>query len=334
MKPETGLVITENQAALTASDTNFINDVIQMWVNEADVETLTEKSYKTAAKMFTTFLSSNRITLSEETLKDWRRHLENTRAASTARLYFTITKTFVKWLAKRGYCAYDFGAGIKNVPLSNEVHSRDALTVVEAAKVMNSFHSNNKIKDLRDRAMIAVMITTGVRTVTVVNLKVGDIRRKQGQWVMACKVKARKEKVTVNLPDETKKILDEYLKARGKKLSPSDTLFVSTSRRNYGKKLTTQAVSRVAKAAFRRCDLDSAELTAHSCRHSFATISLLNGVSLDATSKALHHKDVRVTERYRHDISSLNNTATRVVAAAVFGEIKKQKGGIGNAQTN
>lgn len=324
MEPVTGLTVTEN-TALTVDNTSFAYDVIENWISDADVSELTEKSYRTAARMFVDFLTSNRVTLSEETLKDWRKHLIETRAASTARLYFTITKTFVSWLAKKSYCRCDFGNGVKNVQLSNDVHSRDALTVAEAAEVINSFDSD-KIKGCRDKAILALMITTGVRTVTVVNLTIGDIRRKHGRWVLICKVKARAEKVTVNLPDETKRLIDAYLKMRGGKLSPSDPLFVSTSRRNFGRKLTTQAVSRVAKSAFRACNLDSAGLVAHSCRHTFATLSLLNGVSLDETSKALHHRSVTVTETYRHDISAANNTATRVVAAAVFGELAKQKG--------
>lgn len=329
MEPTTELTVTENQTALAGNDVDFVNDVIENWISDADVNELTQKSYRTAARKFVDFLTSNRITLSEETLKGWRKHLTETRAASTARLYFTVTKTFVSWLAKRGYCRYDFGNGVKNVPLSTDTHSRDALTVAEAAKVLNSFHSSN-LKDLRDKTMLALMITTGVRTVTIVNLNVGDIRRKNGRWVLLCKVKARAEKVTVNLPDETKKLIDAYLKARGGgKLSPSEPLFTSTSRRNYGQKITTQAVSRVAKKAFRICGLDSAGLVAHSCRHAFATISLMQGVSLDETSKALHHRSVTVTENYRHDIEVANNTATRVVAAAVFKEMLKEtkKGG-------
>lgn len=66
-------------------------------------------------------------------------------------------------------------------------------------------------------------------------------------------------------------------------------------------------------------------ITAHSCRHSQASLALELGASLDEVSKNLRHKSVAVTEIYRHDQQTFNNTATRLVASAIFQRLKGVK---------
>lgn len=59
---------------------------------------------------------------------------------------------------------------------------------------------------------------------------------------------------------------------------------------------------------------------AHGLRHTFATISLANGVSLVTVSEALGHSDVGVTANvYSHVTESIAREAAATVNAAIFG---------------
>ena len=294
---------------------NFKDLVIAQWIKECDISALTAKSYNVAAHTLFQFLQDK--PLDETALIDFREYLKKSKATSTARLYFVIVKKFVAWLAKRGYCAANFAEGIKGVKLDSSTHSRDALTVNEAIDVIGAFDCNN-LKSLRDKCIMALMICCGLRTIEVVRLDCGDIEKRRGVWTMRIHGKARAGKVdTVIMPPQVKSMIDEYLKMRGK-VNSGAPLFVSTSRRNKNSRLQTQSISRLAKRAFINVGIDSQRVTAHSCRHSCATIALEAGVDLRAVSNNLRHKSITTTEIYLHNEQLFSNSTANTVADIIF----------------
>ena len=306
------LVIIENAVAEKSSETA---NLIQDWINHCDVSPLTQKSYDSAAKSFLAFLRENNLKLSEQSIINYREYLKQHFSTSTARLYFSICKTFCRWLAKRVGVA-DFATDIKNVKLDNSVHARDPLSIEEIATVINN------ISNLRDKCIVALMACCGLRTIEVVRLDCGDIEKRRGKYFLRIWGKARAGKVdSVCLPAELKQLIDEYLKSRGK-VSAAEPLFVSASRRNKNSRLQTQSISRLAKRAMKAVGLNSRRLVAHSLRHSFANNALSAGVDIRQVSKAMRHKSQAVTEVYLHDADLLNNPAAEVVTRNLFSFVK------------
>ena len=104
----------------------------------------------------------------------------------------------------------------------------------------------------------------------------------------------------------------EYLQARGR-VSDTEPLFVSVSDRNNGQRLTTRSIRRIAKEHLRDIHLDSDRLTAHSLRHTFATVALKNGAPLLQVKEAMRHNSVETTMIYAHSLDRISNGAERYV---------------------
>ena len=87
------------------ADFASVEKIVNQWIVENDIAPLTQKSYRTAAKVFVNWLSDNGVELNENALIDYREWLKLNRSTSSAKLYFTICRKLTAWLAKRGYIA-------------------------------------------------------------------------------------------------------------------------------------------------------------------------------------------------------------------------------------
>lgn len=316
---------TQNLAAvqeggkLTAD--NFTTNIIEQFIKEADVSTLTQKSYRNAAKDLLKFLSAKRAELSETSLIDYRENLKATRTPRGAKLYFGVAKHFTKWLNWRGYICRDFGAMLKGVKVDLSCHVKDSLELSEVVDVLKTMHDKTEI-DARNCAIFSLLVTTGIRVSSLVEIKLGDIERRKNVWTIKIFAKGHSGKdSTVILPDETKKLIDKYLKLRGK-VKNSDYLFTSCSRRNKGSRLTTQSVSKLCKKIFRTNGIDSPRLTAHSCRATCATLASNAGIEIEQVAECLLHASSSTTRIYIKSSRVLENPTSRAVADLIFSNLK------------
>ena len=295
------------------NELNFSQDLISEWISFCDVAQTTQKSYNKAVKSFFSYLKQKNITCpTRNDIINFRDTLLTNHTPATTRLYLTATKMFIKWLASKGLCS-NFADNVKNAGRAEDFHSRDALTVEEGKLVINSF-SGEDIKSIRDKCIMALMMTAGLRSIEVVRLNVGDIERRYGKIFLGVHGKGRAGKVDkVQISPKIKFLLDKYLNLRGT-VRQSDPLFVAISNRNFGQRLQTQTVSRLAKKSFRTVGIDSPKITCHSCRHTFATVVLENGVDISKVQRALRHRSPLTTEIYRHDLDDFNNDSTLVAA--------------------
>lgn len=169
------------------------------------------------------------------------------------------------------------------------------------------------IQGVRDYAMLNLMLRTGLRTIVVIRADVGDIRQQSGEAVLWIHGKGRDAKDEfVLLTQDTLKPLYEYIQARGQ-AEDTRPLFVSMSDRNKNQRLTTRSIRRIVKEHLRDIHLDSDRLTAHSLRHSFATIALLNGAPLLQVKEAMRHNSIETTIVYAHAMDRVSNGAERYV---------------------
>jgi len=90
-------------------------------------------------------------------------------------------------------------------------------------------------------------------------------------------------------------------------------LFASTSNRNSGGRLTTRTIRGLVKKQLRGIGLDDSRKSAHSLRHTFATLALSNGAPVTQVQEAMRHKDISTTMVYVHLMNRLKNAAERYV---------------------
>ncbi len=154
--------------------------------------------------------------------------------------------------------------------------------------------------NVRDKLLIHLMVTSGLRVGEVTALNIGDIKNDMIYVRNGKGGKARQ----VPLHPHTKELLEEYLEIRKGK---TNALFVN---KNYGR-FSTWGISLVLKKWGKYIDVD---INPHMMRHTFATrVYEKSGHDLLATQKLLGHARVETTQRYAHVTKSLANLVSILI---------------------
>ena len=270
---------------------NHFFPFVSKWIKFAAVSEKSAMTYCNCLKQLANYFADNNIsTPTREDLENWRDELiESGKSASTVVLYLTAAKLFFRWLAQENIYP-NIADHLKNrVKVNHDNHKKDALTAQEAASLIKSV-TGKDLKALRDRAIIALMTTSGLRSIEIVRANYCDIRKIQGGIYLFVQGKGRSDKSeSVRIAPQVYSLIQAYLKARGK-IASNVPLFVSTSRRNKNARLQTQTISRMVKGNLRDIGIDTPTVTCHSLRHTAATVMILAGQKLDAVQMVLRHK--------------------------------------------
>jgi len=176
-------------------------------------------------------------------------------------------------------------------------HLPGYLRLEEVEKLLEQPDSKTPM-GLRDRAMLEVLYSTGLRVSELTSLGVNDLDTKVG--CVRCIGKGDKERI-VPVGKKALGMVDKYLRdgrpqlLRNAKASSGPALFINRR----GVALSRVGVWKILSAYGRRAGLRVA-LTPHMLRHSFATHLLERGADLRSVQLMLGHADISTTQIYTH----------------------------------
>lgn len=281
----------------------FNQSLIDDWLNTSGISKSSAKTYDKCVRLFFEYLiQTDTITPTLDTVSSWIENLKaEGKSTATINLYLVSVKLFFKFLNCNGLSNIDLSS-FKCHKINQSIHKKDALTSDQGKIILKSFDTTST-QGLRDRAMVALMMCCGLRTIEIRRANVADITKIQGKTILFVQGKGKTQKADcVMVPAQVEEMLNSYLEARGT-VDPTAPLFASLQHQNQGGRLATGSISRIVKTAFRANHLDSKRLTAHSLRHSAATAMLLAGVPLIEIQRVLRHTSLESSLMYLHSNS-------------------------------
>ena len=151
-------------------------------------------------------------------------------------------------------------------------------------------------RGVRDRLILLLLYSTGIRLSELINIKVSDIDFSSGSIKILGK--GNKERI-LPFSDQLKSELKQYMD----KVQPVDWFFLTDK----GKKLYEKLVYRIVNSYLSKVTTISKK-SPHVLRHTFATHMLNNGADLNAIKEFLGHVSLSATQVYTHNtIKKLTN---------------------------
>ena len=152
----------------------------------------------------------------------------------------------------------------------------------------------NESAGLRDRAILEVMYSAGLRVAELVSLNLENWERDAD--ILRVIGKGRKERICP-LGRFAVKALNQWIEVRepDQKSKDPNAMFLN----RFGRRLTTRSIGRMLEKYLLETGLDR-QATPHTLRHSFATHMLDGGADLRSVQELLGHKSLTTTQIYTH----------------------------------
>lgn len=274
-------------------------EVVNYYLSQEDVKQSSKKLYARTLRLFFQWVeaeSKNIASLRKSDIVEYKQHLtEKGLSPLSVAAYLTALRKFYEW-AESEKLYPNIAKGVRT-PRRVQAFKKQHLTEGKSVELLDHFSDN-----MRDYAIINLMLRTGLRTIEVIRADVGDITYKGDRRILKIWGKGRAGKDDfVVLTEKAYKPIADYLKTR-KGVKAGEPLFCSDSHRNTGGRLTTRSISRICKNGLQAIGLDSREFTAHSLRHTTAVAILKNGGDIAEAQTVLRHANPATTQIYTESV--------------------------------
>jgi site-specific recombinase XerD len=274
---------------------------------ERNLSSLTIRNYRHYLKRFIEWLGAQNCTdltkVDLDLIRKYRVYLNRfqddhgeTLSKTTQSYHVIAIRSWFKWLVKN-----DVGV-LQPEKIDLPKGESTPMQFVSAEKIERLL-AQPKVSTkvgLRDRAMLEVLFSTGLRVSELVSLdrdKIDLERREFGVLGKGRKVRL------VFLSERASLWLEKYLQSRDDNWRPVFIRYSGSKAEitddGDSMRITTRSVQRIVSKYAKRARL-VVDLTPHGIRHSFATDLLNNGAGLREVQELLGHKNIATTQIYTH----------------------------------
>ncbi len=246
------------------------------------------------ATVSTTDLRQMFLEIETETIRKFLAFLgQQDYSKSTMARKLATLRSFYKFCRRRGYID---GNPLATIRTPKQEKRLPKFLEAGQIEVLLNTPDISTLLGARDRAMLEVMYSTGIRVSELVDLNMADV-----DFVGQClrvRGKGKKQRTTPIGPTALTAIR-RYLDMR--RIDPrsasfdQEALFVN----KHGQRLSTRSVRRKLDKYLTEAGLDPS-ISPHTLRHSFATHMLDNGADLRSVQELLGHQSLSTTQIYTH----------------------------------
>lgn len=277
------LEIERNLSHLTIRNYGLYLGRFADWLSEQGIDDLTQVDTDLTRKY--------RIFLSRYTDEKDKKLSKRTQS-----YYIIALRSFLKWLVKHDLPVLH----PEKIDLPKSEATSMQYLPIEKIELLLSQPSISKPSGLRDKAILEVLFSTGLRVSELVSLNRDQVDTKSREFGVIGK--GRKPRV-VFLSKRASQWLERWLVTRQDYWQPVFIRFAGKrpARTSDGEemRLTTRSVQRIVDKYARRARLPI-KISPHGIRHSFATDLLANGANLRDVQEMLGHKNISTTQIYTH----------------------------------
>lgn len=270
---------------------NLINKFTDYLRFEKKYSENTISSYKRDLSKVDKYIKKDFKTLSKNDIQAYIQYISKEENSSSVSRNISTLKSFYKFLEINKYC--------KNNPIftiTNPKKRQKLPKVLSEEEVNKLLDINlNTDYDYRNKAMLELMYSSGLRVSELINLNVNDIDLMNS--TVRIFGKGSKERI-VPLNDYASEALKNYIlyhRATLFKHGENNYLFLN----NHGNKMTRQGFFKILKKIALENNIKT-DFSPHTLRHSFATHLLKYGADLRSIQELLGHSDISTTQIYTH----------------------------------
>jgi site-specific recombinase XerD len=230
--------------------------------------------------------------ITPEAVKEYRLYLNRLTNITGQPLSKSTQNYYI--ITLRAFLGYLVQIGVKSLPPQKVTLAKSQerkVDFLEAEDIIGliSKPDTKTFKGLRDRLILELLFSTGLRVSELQKLNVADLNMERGE--IPVRGKGGKVRV-VFLSESAKKILSEYLIAIG----DCEPLIVN---KIDGSRLSVRSIERIVSKYAKAAGI-SKKVSPHTLRHTFATDLLINGADLRSVQSLLGHSNISTTQIYTH----------------------------------
>jgi site-specific recombinase XerD len=285
----------------------YMSELILDYIEHLEVEggrsAKTAENYRLYLERFVEFTEDIKVgNITTETIRKYRLWLNRYKNLNDDELAI-ITQAY-HLIALRGFLGYLSQRDIESLAPNKIVLPKVARKQVtflhydEVKRLLDRIDLTSEA-GLRDRAIVELLFSSGLRVSELINLNRDHVNTKRREFMV--RGKGQKDR-PIFISEAAASWVDRYLEARMDNLPP---LFLSYSRNNVAttsgdfRRLTARSVQRMISQYAKLAGITK-HVSPHTMRHSFATDLLMNGADIRSVQSMLGHSNISTTQVYTH----------------------------------